>query len=216
MWKVAKILCAASLAVLTGCASTEPAVNAKAEIGDPMVARGSVAVVPDVSMADGAEASHLVALVSQALKDADFRVKTSPDEADVIAIPSLAYSTPTVDAAETTGFSRDGFQPPTVGNQSGMTYSTFSFSSLDEIRTPAPSVAPQKCGLRITAVTRKDWFDTDKTRNVERVWRVIVVTPTDARSQDEIVAALMQAATAKLRAIQAVAKGDAPAPAVSR
>jgi hypothetical protein len=194
----------------------EPGINAKAEIGDAKIARGSVAVVPDVSMPDAAEANHLVAMVSQALKDAGFRVKSSPDEADVIVIPSLAYSTPTVDAAEMTGFSREGFQPATVGNQSGMTYSTFSFSSLDEVRTPAPSMAPQKCGLRITAVTKKDWFDTDKTRNVERVWRVIAVTSSNGRSQDEIVIALVQAATTKLRAIQAVAKGDAPPPAVSQ
>jgi len=187
----------------------EPSAKAKAEMGDVKLARGSVAVVADVSMADAAEATQLVALVSLSLKDAGFRVASTPDEADVVAIPSLAYSSAEVDEAESGAFSREGFQPATVGNQSGMTYSTFSLSSLDEYRTPTRPAVPRKCGLRVTAVTKKDWFDTGKSRNVQRVWRVIVVTPTEARSQEEIVSALVQAAEVKFRAIVAASKGGA-------
>lgn len=210
---VERALLAGAVAIWAGCAATGPSVTAKAEIGAPKVARGSVAVVADVSMADAAEANHLVDLISRALKEAGFQVKSSPDDADLVAIPSLAYSSAAVDEAEGAAFSREGFQPATVGNQSGMTYSTFSFSSLDEYRTPSQPGVPQKCGLRVTAVTQKDWFDTEKSRNVERVWRVIVVTSTGSRSQEEIVASLVQAATVKFRAILAVARGEAPAPA---
>lgn len=196
---------------LTGCATTGPSVTAKAELGNPKAARGAVAVVADVSMADAAEASQLVLLVSQALKEAGFQVKSSPDDADLIIIPSLAYSSAAVDEAEGAAYSREGFQPATAGNQSGMTYSTFSLSSLDEYRAPSRPSAPRKCGLRVTAVTKADWFDTEKSHDVERVWRVIVVTPTGFRSQEEIVASLVQAASLKFRAIQAAARGAAPA-----
>ena len=195
---------------LAGCASTGPSVTAKAELGNPKAARGSVAVVADVSMADAAEAGQLVVQVSQALKADGFQVKSSPDDADLVVIPSLAYSSAAVDAAQESSFSREGFQPATLGNQSGMTYNTFSLSSLDEYRAPSRPSVPQKCGLRVTAVTKKDWFDTEKSRNVERVWRVIAVTSTDSRSQEEIVTSLVQAASLKFRAILAAAKGEAP------
>ncbi len=198
---------------LVGCSTTGPSVTAKAELGDPKAARGSVAVVADVSMADAAEANQLVMQVSQVLKSVGFQVKTSPDDAALVVIPSLAYSSAAVDEAETSGFSRDGFQPAAMGSQSGMTYTTFSLSSLDEYRAPSRPSAPQKCGLRVTAVTRKDWFDTEKSRNVERVWRVIAVTQTDSRSQEEIVASLMEAAAPKFRAILAAAEGGSPSPA---
>ncbi|MBN8708507.1 MAG: hypothetical protein BGO12_07330 [Verrucomicrobia bacterium 61-8] len=205
-----KVFCSLALLVLTGCAATEPSVTAKAEMGDVKLARGSVAVVADVSMADAAEASELVLQVSQALKTEGFPVKSSPDDADLVIIPSLAYSSAAVDEAEGPAYSREGFQPATMGNQSGMTYNTFSLSSLDEYRAPSRPSVPQKCGLRVTAVTRKDWFDTEKSRNVERVWRVIAITSTDSRSQDEIVASLVQAASVKFRAILAIARGNAP------
>lgn len=198
-----------ALMILAGCAAVEPPVTAKAEMGDVKLARGSVAVVADVSMADAAEANQLVTQVSQALKEAGFRVVSTPDEADIVAIPSLAYSSTEVDEAEGDSLSRAGFQPATVGNQSGMTYSTFSLSSLDEYRTPSRPAAPRKCGLRVTAVTKKDWFDTEKSRNVQRVWRVIVVTSTDSRPQEEIVTALVEAAEMKFRALMAVAQGGA-------
>lgn len=204
-----KVFCSLVLLALAGCAAVEPPVTAKAEMGDVKLARGTVSVVADVSMADAAEATQLVAQVSQSLKDAGFRVVSSLDEADVVAIPSLAYSSAEVDQAEGGAYDRAGFQPGTVGNQSGMTYSTFSLSSLDEYRAPARPTAPRKCGLRVTAVTKKDWFDTEKSRNVQRVWRVIVVTPTDSRSQEEIVSALVQAAEGKFRAIAGAAKDGA-------
>ncbi len=209
---IGRVIGIAGMLVLAGCASMQPEVSARAEMGNPKVARGSVAVVADVSMADATEATRLATQVAEALKAAGFQVKSTPDEADVIVIPSLAYSSPSVDEATDPPFSRTGFQPATVGNQSGMTTSTFSFSSLDEYRAPSAPAAPQKCGLRVTAVTKKDWFDTEKSRNVERVWRVIAVTAVDGRSQEEITAELVQAATVKFRAVQAAAAGSTSAP----